>query len=399
MNEQDVRELLENSARTPAPQTRIDVLAAVAAAERRARLRALAPAAASMLVVCGLVGGTVFAVTGLDRSPPATDPSPPAASTTTPAASTATTASAVSAPKRFDPLVAFASFGWLPETEKPPERSTSIMADRISLTAADMIPDPANGPYARVTGVFAAFASVYAAGVVPDTDGTFDQDTPEGTKTMRFGPMTEAPSVNGQPAQWVGMPGSKRVILRWRYAPDAWVELHLSEMKSDTREAAHRIASSMRIGGTERLRFPFHVTGMPSAVAPAIVEIDTDERNQLRRATLSLGGQQGSELPMFTITVRSKAEAEANNNSGEPNTTVDGRPARHITGDTEEHTGKHVHYDVLNVFDVDGLQVDVLIHTASAAQTRELWPDGALGVYRDLKVYADPATWTDQPVR
>jgi hypothetical protein len=391
MNEQEVRDLLDDLAQTPAPRTRVDLVRAVAVGRRRARARALAPAAASVLVVCGLAGGITFAVTDIDRSPPATDVSSPPAS----AAPATSGVSAVSAPARFDPLVRFASFGWLPETPKPPQLMTVVTAERFSLDASDSVPDPANGPGAWQPGTFAVNVYLYAAGVVPRTGQPFEVQTPEGPATVQYGPMVDAPSVNGQPAQWVGVPGGDdhQTILRWRYARDAWAEVYLSELDGDRRQAALRIASTLRIGGTERLRFPFHVTGLPVTAPPVSSQISEEGSAQPWQVTLDFGGQPGGAEPRLSIVAQPNSEPDR-----EVNTTVDGHQARRYTADGE-HLGVPQHFDQLSVYGVAGLKIDVYIDARSAADAKVFGPDGALSVYRQITVLADPSSWTDQPVR
>lgn len=387
MNEQDVRDALADLARTPAPPSRVDLARAMATPRRRSRPRAWVPAAASILVVCGLAGATTYAVTNVDRSPPG------ARSTGQSAAPvTISTPPVITAPRRFDPLIRFASFGWLPEQHTLGWRGTSINAERFDLSVGDYIPDPANGPGAAQPAASVQL-TLYAAGVVPRTEQPIETQTPTGKQTVHYGPLTEAPSINGIPAQWVGPLGDTKelVILKWRYAPDAWAELSASKLTGDLRQITHRIASSVRTGGTERLRFPFQLTGLPAGQQPTASALEEGGSLEPWRATLDIGAQSG---PSFEVSAFPKNE----DNGHPPTTTVDGHPAHRETFDGD-HLGVPQYSDRLYIAGFGGLEVNIFIDAATAAQAKAVWPDGVLSIYRTLTVIPDPPTWTDQPVR
>lgn len=77
---------------------------------------------------------------------------------------------------------------------------------------------------------------------------------------------------------------------------------------------------------------------------------------------------------------------------GDPNTTVDGHDTY------REKITDQQHSDSLFVYDVSGLQADVLIHGRTAADLARV-PDGVLGVYRTLTVHPGQNDWTDRPLR
>jgi hypothetical protein len=207
-----------------------------------------------------------------------------------------------------------------------------------------------------------------------------------------YGPVTGAPAVNGAPAYWVGIPGdSETLILKWRYAQGGWAELSISRLSGDPRETAHRIAGALHIDGTERLRFPFQLTGLPAELRPVAGEVEEGGPGGSWRATLDLSLHSDRHGPTLSASVHPSTDVLA------PNTTVDGHPARRDTL-SEGHLGAPRYSDRLSVSDLDGLQADLFIDATSAADAAPLGPDGVLGIYRGLTVHADRAGWTGQPV-
>jgi hypothetical protein len=55
------------------------------------------------------------------------------------------------APERFDPLVRYAEFGWLPQKDTLTWWDTAISGDRYALNSSEYVPDPANGPGAALS--------------------------------------------------------------------------------------------------------------------------------------------------------------------------------------------------------------------------------------------------------
>jgi hypothetical protein len=383
MNEQDVRTLLDDLASTPAPPSQVDVQRAVTTVRRQARTRAWVSAAAAILVV-GLGAGITYAT--MDNSAPATGSTPTNAPTTAPV---------TSAPTRFDPLVQYASFDWLP-SDKLTWRSTSINPERFAMSAGEYVPDPANGPNAALPAP-SVDVRLYAAGVVPQTEKPIEAQIPGGgTQTVNYGPVTDAPAVDGAPAYWVGAPGgSEMIILKWRYAPDGWAELYVSQFDGDQREIAHRVASALSVGSTERLRFPFHLSGLPAGLRPTSSAFDEGGLTWPWHASLDLNTQADGTGPGVSVAVNPTTDQS---DGRAPNTTVDGHPARRETfgGD---HLGRPEYSDRLYVYDVEGLEATVFISATTVEAAAPLGADGALGLYRTVTVHPDRADWTDQPVR
>lgn len=378
MNEQDVRTLMGDLADTEPPPSRVDVPGAMARARRRTRIRTVTSGAASVLVVA-VAAGVTYAV--VDRSPSDTGSAP----------TTAAAAPVVGAPDRFDPLVRYAEFGWLPRKDELTWRNTAISGDRYSLSWSEYVPDPANGPGAALPAANVNLR-LYAAGVVPMTEQPLDVMTTEGAKTLNYGPVTDAPDVNGAAAYWVGVPGDPDdVVLKWRYAPDGWAELSIAKIPGDARATMRRIASDVRVGGADGMRFPFHLTGLAPGLVPVASQYNEGGIGGPWDASLDVSPQPDG--PTLSVAVRPMAGADEH----APNTTIDGRPARRDTV-SGEHLGVPQYSDRLHVADVDGLAVAIYIDATTAAAAAPLGQDGVLGVFRALTVHPDTADWTDRPL-
>jgi hypothetical protein len=382
MNEQEVRTFLDDLADTPAPPPRVDVRRAVTVGRRQTRVRAWTSAAASVLVV-GLAVGVTYAVTSTDN--------PTAPTGATPVATQPVT----TAPERFDPLVRYASFGWLPDESTLGWRTTAVTGDRFLTQATQYLPDPANGPGAALPATHLD-VRLYAAGVVPQTEKPIEVDIPAGgNQTTSYGPVTDAPAVNGAPAYWVGAPNDdETIILKWRYAPDAWAELYASRLSGDERQTVHRVASELRVGGTERLRFPFQLAGLPTGLRPMSSQLEEGGLAGAWNATLDLNTSPDGQGPGVSVGVHPTSATD----SREPNTTIDNHPAR-VEKFEGSHLGEPQYSDRLHVYDLGNLQADIIISGKTAADAAPLGPDGALGVYRMLTVHPDRADWTDEPLR
>jgi hypothetical protein len=373
MKDLDVRTLLADLADTPPPPSRVDVAHAMTTARRRARARTWTSVAASVLVV-GVAAGVTYAV--IERPP----------SDTTVAAAPVT-----AAPSRFDPLSRYASFGWLPAQPALTWQNTSITTDRFDLSATEHAPGSPDQPVPVVN----VSARLYAAGGVPPTERPAQTLSPEGKTTGEHGPVTEAPAVNGAPAYWVGVPGEPaKVVLKWRYAPDGWAELSADGLTGDVRATMRRIAGALRVGGTERIRFPFHLTGLSPALRPTSSQSTRNGPDEPWSTILDLNTQADGKGPGLSVTVRPAIPTGAHI----PNTTVDGHPARReqVQGD---HLGVPQYSDRLFVDDVEGLQANIFIEARTAGAVAPFAPDGVLSVYTALTLHPDLADWTDRPLR
>lgn len=374
MNEQEVRSLLDDLAATPAPPPRVDVSSAVTAARRQTRVRTWTSIAAASVLVVGLAAGVTYVVSG--GSPEATT----------------TTTTVPSRSGGFDPLVRYVSFGWLPEADKLNSTVTSI-SDEVFMTEAwQYVTDPDTGPMplpaARVILKF------YGPGIKPASEESLAAWGPNPEPSVAYAPVSDAPAVNGAQAYWVTVPDDpERIILKWHYAPNAWAELSVARIDGDLRESAHRIATELRFGGTERMLFPFHLTNLPAGLRPTISSFSEGGADTPWDAALEL------ETPDRSVGMKVTVEPMEDNPRA-PNTTVDGHPADRTIIDHESKDPNELdHLDMLEVYDIAGLKVRIVMNARSAADAEALLPDGAAGLFRALTVHPDHADWTDQPLR
>jgi hypothetical protein len=377
MKEQEVRTLLEDLADTPAPPSRVDVPSAVTMARRQARVRAWTSVAAASVLVVALAVGVTYVVAGGSQAPPDS------------------TTSVASAPERFDPLVEYASFGWVPERSRMNSSRTTVSGVRYMTSVSQHVPDPSQPmaalPAANVTACF------YAAGFNPKTEQRLDVRGPSDS-TESVAPVTEAPAVNGAPAYWFTVPSDpEMIILKWRYAPNAWAEVYVSRLDGDLRQIAHRVASEMLVGGTERLRFPFHLTGVPDGLRPVATTIaegglDAPWDIELNLSTSPENVERGLRVE---VSVEPITESEKR----DPNTTVDGHPATRHTSVGDNAGGAQVSDTLLVHDDPVGLNTFILVDAKTTADAAPLGPDGALGLYHALTLHPNTADWTGDPLR
>ena len=91
---------------------------------------------------------------------------------------------------------------------------------------------------------------------------------------------------------------------------------------------------------------------------------------------------QYGDWPLTILAFTSTAETGDNSVIGNPNTTVDGHPARTSTG-LDGGSG-------LQLFNVNGVYLEMLTHSPQA--TAQL-PGGLVGLFRSMEIYRDPANW------
>ncbi|MFJ5894628.1 hypothetical protein ACIQFZ_03975 [Streptomyces sp. NPDC093064] len=233
------RELCELAA-SPAPGRGIDVARAVR--EGRVRLRRRRFAA------LGTVAAVAAATAAVSLLPAGGD----LASRPAPAASRASAAPALDP----DPLVAEASYGWLPANFD----DVTYMTDKVRtfVRAAGKVPDGgAQGPI--------VWLRVYPAGTTPSTGLPWYSGGPRQYRV-------EAPPVEGRPAYWVGKsptaasaPGGDW-YLRWQTADGRWVELQASYLAgTDAQQILHRIAEGVVVA-RRAIPLPYRISGVPAGL-------------------------------------------------------------------------------------------------------------------------------------
>jgi hypothetical protein len=196
----------------------------------------------------------------------------------------AATGNGPAAPRQFDPLVPYLSFGWLPA-------GMSLMRGGVSRTAAFMDAGTrASSPNGWSLGVYAAERCHLTPGAKEWTCGS-------------AGPSIEitrpAPAVHGHRAWWVN-PGRiwwANAGLVWQYARNGWAWLSLPNMYhyspqqvAAVRRDAIRIAAHIRYGAPTRpLVFPAQLVHVPGNWRVSSVLYSPDGR-VLRASSYALAG-------------------------------------------------------------------------------------------------------------
>jgi hypothetical protein len=379
VNEQIMRDLLDDLARTPQAPSRVDVHQAVSAGRRRLLRRRMISAAAVVAVVCALAGGAVVVTSTLTRTPrPDTAAAPPTA-----ASGSTSKAAAVSGPSGFEPTVRFASFGWLPDG------FTQRMLATARWGVGEVAYAPGVGPKEKPTNIA---LSVQRAGEPPRDEWLRGRSPASGSSQLP--PATDAPDVNGARARWFGD------TLSWEYAPSTWASVTYNSVDPpvDLQTVLLRVAASVRLWGTEALRFPVHVTGIPAGLHLVLTNVERGAPSEpwWGRLMFSDGPDMSNDdgTPRFlSVEVGPDPARERSRQRGitGPNTQVDGHQA--YLGPAKDGSQT----DLLHVYDVDGIAITV--EAGDPAIKAMLGPDGLIGVFRHTTVLPDDTAWTDQPVR
>lgn len=353
MESDELSTLIGEIAREPGPPSTVDVDRAVRDGRRIRRTRRALRAGAAALAVA-VAAGVASLLGGPDEPPPV-----------------------VTAPGRFDPLVRYAGFGWLPA--KLTQRTSQTAAGRLTLEAGDTDTRLSVRlyPAGRAVGDPAPDPPRTSAGCAP------------GERTYR------APSVHGRAAWWVSsrdVPGGgcrpTVVRLTWEYAPGAWAVADAGDLRGvaggDRRNVLRRIAQTLRLGIDEPVRFPFRAGYLPRGLAPAgtyETRVSSDP-GRWRVALILTPAGRAAARPGAVVTVRPAPSRPDH----EPNLTVAGRPAFGTAFTDPSGVTTHL----VNVFDVQGFEVDV--------QTSGGPGDAPARIARGLRPLGpDRAAWTTRP--
>jgi hypothetical protein len=234
VDEAGVRTLLNRLADTE-PPARIDLDAAIARGRRGRRWRRVR-AGVSVL----LAGGAAAAVAAALLVPaPRSDQRPAQQPTGGPAA-----------PARFNPLVPYAKFGWL-----PPGFQVGVRGGTMSRSGPEQLLLDAFSGSNAIIQLF-----VYPPGIChvghDEVCSAYDSSQPV---------LSRAPDVHGHRAYWLRTAG-----LTWEYTPGAWTVLNgwtSATLKSwppagSERAAVLRVAEGVRYGQTAPIRFPYWLSGL-----------------------------------------------------------------------------------------------------------------------------------------
>jgi hypothetical protein len=255
LDEHAVRTLLHEAARTSEPPSAVDVDAARRRGSRQLRARR---AALPVLAVVALAAALTVPGGLLSAHPERTvvPPQPPA------------TSPVVDAPWQFNPLVPYASFGWL-----PPGYSESL-ANGIDFnqgvtSAADFVSREAAAPAADRLLYLQVNARDMCATSVADLQTNIRARGREQVACIdaAFTVTGVATEVDGRAAFWTDHGAG----VAWEYAPDAWAELSLSGLaavggkalppSAATRALLLKVAAHVAWGDTTPLTFAFRLSG------------------------------------------------------------------------------------------------------------------------------------------
>jgi hypothetical protein len=282
VDETGVQTMLRRLADTAAPPARIDVGRAIRDGRRGKRWRQ-ARIGGSVLAA-GAAAGAAIALLVVPGNRAAGLP-PAAPVTARPAQTLAPMPATV--PARFDPLVPYASFGWLPggyalgDTDRTEASSTTRDVQLIADHGTTLIDLDVHAKGACWHTGPASLPAVYCSnplgGNGPDTA------------------VSRAPDVRGRPAFWaVSYREGGGGALVWEYAPGAWAAVEMLNGKSAPPTAAERpllsrVAATVRYGQSTPLAFPYWVTGLPADWAVAVAGFSEPSPGLLAGASLSLG--------------------------------------------------------------------------------------------------------------
>jgi hypothetical protein len=281
MDEETARALLEKAADADAPRSRVDISLARKMGRRRLRWRragaaggpALAAVAVIALVASGLgPAGRAGRFAGPNRPTPAV------------------AASRVSPPKRFSPLISYASFGWLPSGVRPD--SGQIASTNEYLTAGR---DAAWSLTVYVAGrCQPSYATLLAA--VRHHEQPSINCTESSSSGWQAAVVGLAGRISGRRAFWT----LKDASLVWQYARGSWADLSVPRGTAAHR-AAVAIARHVRFGTVPaaRVLFPAQLTRLPRNWRVDYTYFKVDA-GVLRASEYTLSGDRTVDAPMFT---------------------------------------------------------------------------------------------------
>ena len=233
MVESQLRELYEQLASSEPPRSRADVGRAVSRGRRRFRVRRAGIASAPVVAAAAVVG-VILAVGAAPGIPARVGTTPSVGSSPRPA-------QPVQAPSRFDPLIPYASFGWLPAGQ-------ALMSGGTGRT--EMYVKAGSHPGKTVWSL-----TLYSAGRCKLSAAQKEMDCTYSASGGQTASITgRAPAVRGQRAFWAG--GS----LIWQYARGGWALLSYG-----ARHDALKVAAHVRYGegAAPPIMFPAQLTGVP----------------------------------------------------------------------------------------------------------------------------------------
>ncbi len=362
MERSTVHTLLHDLAESSAPPTTVDIRRAAAAGRRTVRLRRVLTGGSAALAVAAVAGVIGVVISGGAGVAPGPAPVGSVSETPPPAPRMPE-----QAPTAFDPMVRYAELGWVPDGAT--DVGFTVTRDALSLDVVYPVDgkDPGSVSVVIVTA---------GHGVDPARSDNFAVPA----ESMPAG--LEAEPVNGRPAQWSSELG-EALVLRWEYAPGTWAVVVVRNVE-DMKDVARKVATDVRFGVDLKVRLPFSTAALPASLPPTLVRVSQSADSAHWGATVEYGQERTThgDWPLTITAIKSDAEAGDGAVIGDPNTTVDGHPARTITGLDGG--------SALQLFNVNGVYLEMLTHSQQA--TAQL-SSGLVGLFRSMEIYRDPANW------
>ncbi|MEV1329185.1 hypothetical protein AB0J20_06370 [Micromonospora costi] len=344
------------------PSTVLDVGRAMATGRRQRRL-ARSTAAALVVGVLAAAGLTVPGLLGSDRPPAPADTAAPDRATALPAALTVV-----------EPDVVYVRFGWLPDGVRHLQYQTGLLLSGPGVYLAASTNE--TGETWRGVSV-----DLFPKGVQPPAPQR-DDGSPAALSGTRAGP-----DLPGGPSTFVSYTGGgpSEAILRWQYAPDGWAQVRVLGLPGDPRDAAGRVARTLTFG-REVLPMPVTVRGVPDTLRPITGDVTLDLHEpgswyagmtwSPEPPDADPGRQRARTLDVGFWPYRVITDPNAKGRP-DPNTTLDGHPARFTSEGGVES---------LTVYDVAGVGVWI--------DDDGLLPDGGTrALFRRLDIGPDAAGW------
>jgi hypothetical protein len=253
----------------------------------------------------------------------------------------------------FDPMIRPATIGYFPAVMS--ERQTSIGPDS----------------YAVATTLF---LEVWREGTAP-----WQQ-----SGSWRIGDPVD--QINGHPAFWT----ASAQALRWEFRAGAWIQLRLEQtiVNADVHPAipfpdpglavTERVARSVRFQDGERVRFPWHLRGMPSGLVPLSVQITRDPSYQPWTAELVLA--QATRPGTVAVIVRSTALPASAPDNQQP------RPSADVVISDD---GRSL------VANRNGVRHELVF---AATSTPAPSVQSLRTLFAGFEFFDDQAAWTDRPI-
>jgi hypothetical protein len=238
--ESQIRDVFEAIADGDQPPPDISIAAARQRGRSLLRWRRARMAGPPVLAVSAVAAVVLASALPFGRSNPASQPR-----------TERSRAAQGTAPARFDPLVVYGSFGWLPAGE-------SLSSGQTGRT--EEVLDATSGRHLRwQLAIFAADRCV--VGVVGARPSSLLCNTAvDGTQTFPLG--SRAPAVNGHDAFWIRpQPGGagQHQSLAWQYAAGGWAVLTSAIGIASTSSLPEQIAGEVSFGGAGRSRIEFAI--------------------------------------------------------------------------------------------------------------------------------------------